>query len=175
MEEKYGLYSEFDIKKHKETFVNYLEVLILPNGKVVYAVPSHQAKAEELAANRRHQTVQQLRDSCPPEHYGDYLEWLLFITGACAVWNNKVVSAFPLTEQQNNKLKLLKINGFYKGPVLVKRKENEMFIPVFKNLHIVKNLTKAEQNRLYDLWVSAGVSPEVAKSLSAAGYSYEEE
>lgn len=49
-----------------------------------------------------------------------------------------------------------------------------MYIPVFKNLHIVKNLTKAEQNRLYDLWVSAGVSPEVAKSLSAAGYSYEE-
>ena len=55
------------------------------------------------------------------------------------------------------------------------RKENEMYIPVFKNLHIVKNLTKAEQNRLYNLWVSAGVSPEVAKSLSAAGYSYEEE
>lgn len=49
-----------------------------------------------------------------------------------------------------------------------------MYIPVFKNLHIVKNLTKAEQNRLYNLWVSAGVSSEVAKSLSAAGYSYEE-
>ena len=50
-----------------------------------------------------------------------------------------------------------------------------MFIPVFKNLHIVKNLTATEQNRLYDLWLSAGVSPEVAKSLSAAGYSYEDE
>lgn len=174
MEEKYGLYSEFDIKKHKETFVNYLEVLILPNGKVVYAVPSHQAKAEELAAKKLRKTVQQIRDKYSSERYGDYLEWLLFFTGACAVWNNRVVPGWYLTEQQNNKLKLLKINGLYKGPVLVKRKENEMYIPVFKNLHIVKNLTKAEQNRLYDLWVSSGVSPEVAKSLSSAGYSYEE-
>lgn len=40
--EKYTLYSKFDIDKHAETFINYLEVIIDENGVVHYAVPSHQ-------------------------------------------------------------------------------------------------------------------------------------
>ena len=37
--EEYSVYSPFDIKKHQETFINYLEVLILEDGTVDYAVP----------------------------------------------------------------------------------------------------------------------------------------
>lgn len=34
--EEYNLHSPFDIKKHQETFINYLEVLILEDLKDEY-------------------------------------------------------------------------------------------------------------------------------------------
>lgn len=37
---KYDLHCDFDILKHKETYTNYLEVVILRTGKVEYAVIS---------------------------------------------------------------------------------------------------------------------------------------
>ena len=44
----YNVHSEFDLKKHKEKFINYLEVVIEPNGKIHYAVPSHQLFLENM-------------------------------------------------------------------------------------------------------------------------------
>ena len=38
------LRGNFDIATHKEFFTNYLEVVILKNGKIEYAVPSHNEK-----------------------------------------------------------------------------------------------------------------------------------
>ena len=35
------LHSPFDMKTHKENFINYLEVIILENGTIEYAIPSH--------------------------------------------------------------------------------------------------------------------------------------
>ena len=43
--EKYDVYSEFDLEKHKKTYVDYLEVMIGEGGDVHYAVPSHQEYA----------------------------------------------------------------------------------------------------------------------------------
>ena len=45
----YGLGSTFDIEQHKAKYKNYLEVIIDANGTIMYAVPSHQEKASELA------------------------------------------------------------------------------------------------------------------------------
>ena len=50
----YDLNSEFDIEQHKQTFINYLEILIEANGHVVYAVPSHIEKAVALALSLIH-------------------------------------------------------------------------------------------------------------------------
>ena len=47
--EKYSVYSKFDVDKHKDTFDSYLEVMILEDGSIEYAVPSHQEKAIKLA------------------------------------------------------------------------------------------------------------------------------
>lgn len=44
MQEKYSVYSSFDLQKHKQTYTNYLEVIITPDGTVEYAVPSHSEK-----------------------------------------------------------------------------------------------------------------------------------
>ena len=49
MNDEYNLQSEFDAEKHKEKYVNYLEVVIDENGTVMYAVPSHQEKVIEIA------------------------------------------------------------------------------------------------------------------------------
>ena len=42
------LHSPFDIKVHKQTFINYLEVVISPEGIVEYAVPSHVEKLLQI-------------------------------------------------------------------------------------------------------------------------------
>lgn len=47
--EGYSIYCKFDLQKHKSHFINYLEVIVKPDGEVVYAVPSHQEKLIELA------------------------------------------------------------------------------------------------------------------------------
>ena len=46
--EKYGVYSKFDIDKHAEHFINYLEVVIDEDGEIHYAVPSHQMFMENI-------------------------------------------------------------------------------------------------------------------------------
>lgn len=45
----YDIYCAFDLEKHKQTYVQYLEVVILEDGTVEYAVPSHQEKLIALA------------------------------------------------------------------------------------------------------------------------------
>ena len=52
MSSEYSIYSPFDPDKHKETYKNYLEVLSLEDGSVVYAIPSHQENAIALARER---------------------------------------------------------------------------------------------------------------------------
>ena len=34
MSEEYNLYCPFDIEKHKQTYINYLEVVILADGTI---------------------------------------------------------------------------------------------------------------------------------------------
>ena len=46
------LHSPFDMKTHKENFINYLEVVILENGTIEYAIPSHIKKLEEICCKK---------------------------------------------------------------------------------------------------------------------------
>lgn len=70
------LRSPFDIEIHKATFVNYLEVVILKDGTIEYAVPSHQLKVTDIIAKERGMTRNEVADLCPPEYYFDYNNWL---------------------------------------------------------------------------------------------------
>lgn len=111
----YDLHSEFDIQKHKETFVNYLEVLIEPNGHVLYAVPSHQELAIKLACEAKGWTRTELNKACPQEYYFDFLVWVLSLTGCVSVWNEFYMGT-PNNEQLE-KLKEMKQEGIYKGRI----------------------------------------------------------
>lgn len=115
----YGLQSEFDIEKHKAHFIDYLEVVILPNGEVQYAVPSHTTKAELLCMEKLGVTREELWKACPPQYMFDYLPWLLSICGAVSVWNTFYTLGIgkELTRQQYLTLKELKMHGLFKGTV----------------------------------------------------------
>ena len=84
----YNLYSEFDLKKHMETYINYLEVIMLPSGKILYAVPSHQELLINIAMKKYNKTRKEIEDMCPESMYYDYLTWLLDITGCIAIWSH---------------------------------------------------------------------------------------
>lgn len=111
----YDLYSEFDIQKHKDKYINYLEVMIEQDGHVVYAVPSHQEKAIQMACLAQGWTRQELYDACPPEFYFDFMPWLLKMSGAVAVWTRWVVGE-PNSKQKEKLLELARA-GVYKGEI----------------------------------------------------------
>ena len=118
--EEYSVYSSFDIKKHKETYINYLEVLILEDGTVEYAVPSHQEKALEIACKKLNKTKQEIEDMCPREYYCDFLTWLLGITGSISVWGTSAeyfIVYKTINKKQIAMLKKLKKHGLYKGDI----------------------------------------------------------
>lgn len=111
----YSVYSKFDINQHKKTFINYLEVMISPDGEVSYAVPSHQQFAENIACKLLNRTRDSIIEQCPI--YVDYLDFLLNLTGYVAVWNDFIAigSQRKLTKNQRFTLRQLKQEGLYKG------------------------------------------------------------
>ena len=113
----YNLYSEFDIEQHKKTFIHYLEVVIDENGKIMYAVPSHQEMLIRLACEKLNITREELNTMCPKEYYCDFMDWLCKISGACAVWE-RFIKADRLTEKQVKALQMLRENGLYLGEIL---------------------------------------------------------
>lgn len=113
---KYDIYCPFDADKHKAAYTNYLEVLISEDGKIMYAVPSHQEKAIELACKKLHMSRDEISAMCPREYYFDYLRWLLMVSGAAAVWNGACLAPEP-TKKQIAALKMLKLKGLYHGTI----------------------------------------------------------
>ena len=77
MTTQYNLYSEFNPDKHKETYTHYLEIIIDADGKIMYAVPSHQEKMIALACEKLNVTRDELNAMCPKEYYGDLLHGFL--------------------------------------------------------------------------------------------------
>ena len=113
------LHSPFDIKVHKLTFINYLEVVISPEGVVEYAVPSHSEKLlqvymEKNAVLDRGVALNNLSKLCG---LFSYIEALSKVTGYISVWNDAYITGCKPTQQQLNKLKTLKLNGLYRGRV----------------------------------------------------------
>lgn len=105
----YDLHSPFDIQKHKETYINYLEVVIFPNGHIEYAVPSHQEKLIKVSMEKLGVSRYQLEQMCPREYHFDYITWLCTISECVSVWNTFVVASdkIPMTKEQEDAIKQL--------------------------------------------------------------------
>ena len=115
--DEYNLYGKFDIEKHAKTFPHYLEVVIFPDGKVEYAVPSHQEKLISIARKKKRMSRQEYLDSVPREFYFDFLNYLLRDTGCISVWNCGYAAA-AMTKEQEETLKLLTTKGLMKNTKL---------------------------------------------------------
>ncbi len=111
---KYDLYSEFDIEKHLETFVDYFEAVILPDGKVEYAIPSHQEKLIKIGMKKSGKNRQEYLDSVPEEYHWNFLSFLLLDTGCISVWSCGYAATENVTEKQKGMLKVLIEKGLTK-------------------------------------------------------------
>lgn len=111
---EYGLHSEFDIDKHRETFINYLEVIISEDGKIHYAVPSHQEYLINECMRQYDWCRQEVYDNTPVDYYGDVIIWLCKMTGSVSVWND-FLQFYQINQKQFDSLVRLKNAGLYNG------------------------------------------------------------
>lgn len=117
---KYDLYSEFDAFQHLKHYPHYLEVSIDEEGKVHYAIPSHQEHLIRVACEKLNCTRLQLQHMCPVEYYFDFLTWLQKITGWVSVWT-QYVHFYKLNDKQLNTLVKLKELGVYEGELPIRK------------------------------------------------------
>lgn len=106
----------FSISVHKNTFIDYLEIILDESGEAHYAVPSHQEWLIRYACNKLKVSREMLESICPSEMYFNYIEWLTKITECVAVWDIEYVGS--LNQHQKAMLELLKLNGLYKGEII---------------------------------------------------------
>lgn len=113
------LHSEFNIETHKNTFINYLEVIIDDEGKIMYAVPSHMERLIEVYMERYNVTREEIICKLtyePSWEYGlDMSAWLCEKLHCICVWF-ECYKGKP-NQIQLNKLKTLRLSGVYSGPV----------------------------------------------------------
>lgn len=109
MEQEYNIYCDFDIEKHKAVYKNYLEVVILPSGKIEYAIPSHQEKLINIGMKMYKKTRDEFINMCPREYYFNYLEWLCKVTRCVSIWTNGYVG--EPNRIQKKKIEVLKKEG----------------------------------------------------------------
>lgn len=105
----YNLYSPFDIEQHKQNFVDYLEVVVFPDGHIEYAVPSHQEKLIAVCMEELGITRDELNKRCPKEYYFDFMTWLCNVSHCVSVWNEYIITSdtVPLTIEQREALQEL--------------------------------------------------------------------
>ena len=113
----YDLNSKFDIEQHKKHYVNYLEVVIFPDGHIEYAVPSHQEKLIAICKEKLKVTRDELNDMCPEEYYCDFMTWLCTMSECVSVWNDFIVKSdsISMTTNQVKTLQQLKNSQLYFG------------------------------------------------------------
>lgn len=113
----YDLYCDFDVKLHSAKYPHYLEVVMFPDGKVEYAVPSHQEKLIKISCDKLGVSREELYAMIPREYYCDVITWLCNVTGCISIWTDRYETSDtdPVTDSQKKMLKELKMYGVYEG------------------------------------------------------------
>lgn len=121
--EDYDCRCKFDLEKHKAKYINYLEIVILEDGTVEYAVPSHQLKLMDIAMKKLGKTREEIGDMCPKEFYAAFNEWLCDITNTVSV--HTWLHMGYCNSVQKEVLQNLKDNGLYTGEIHTKEEEDK--------------------------------------------------
>ena len=95
--------TKFDINTHKNNFINYLEVIILKDGTIKYAVPSHEQFLIQLYIDTYNVTREELITLIPIEEIP--IRWLIKRLGVISVWYKSIVRPSVITKEQETILK----------------------------------------------------------------------
>ena len=99
------LLSPFDVKTHNKTFIHYCEVVILPDGTIEYANPSHIEKLFEVYARNHEITVEQAKQKFVADF--DFFDNLMKDTAVMLVWYEYEKHLVIPTKEQRESLQLL--------------------------------------------------------------------
>ena len=103
------LYQPFDFENHRDNFICYCECIIWPDGKIEYAVPSHNEALLKAYAHKHGLT----RDEVMKMFYNDFdaYDTMMKDTGIIQVWYDQIHNIQKLTPAQNDAVgKLLQYN-----------------------------------------------------------------
>ena len=114
----YDMNCKFDIEKHKQTYINCLELIIHPDGSIHYAVPSHQMYLESYIEKKNNYTHEEFLRMCPPEKYFDYLNWVIELSNCVCVWNYGYAYYGTLTLSQKISIKKLINSGLLENNII---------------------------------------------------------
>ena len=148
MNQKYDLYSEFDIHQHKKTYIHYLEVVLFSDGHVEYAVPSHQEKLIAVCCNQLGVSREQLNDMCPQSYYFDFATWLCNMSRCCMLWESMVLTPeYGITPAQMATLGELVKHRLYLGdiPEQAIQEETAIDITPYINVEYMKKVSRDEK------------------------------
>lgn len=110
------LHGPFEIEKHKQVFIDHLNVIIDKEGVVHYAVPSHQEwlinKAIDILGLS---SREELYDECPDEYTMSPMKWLTEVTGCVSIWDDRFMGS-PTTKQVKT-MRELKDASIYRGDI----------------------------------------------------------
>ena len=105
------LHSPFDVETHKKSFIEYLEVIILPDGSIEYAVPSHVMWLMEYTKRIENINDEQLREIFMTDQSGlTTIEWLINRTKCLSVHTHFYYG--EPNEKQQKTIDMLNDNGF---------------------------------------------------------------
>lgn len=117
----YDMNSRFDLQKHLNKYINYLEAIIFEDGHIEYAVPSHQEKLISILSRMENKSRQQIIDETPPEYYFDWLNYLIYQTKCVSVWFDFIMTPDTVSEAQNDTI----IKLIEAGAIRLHRNKNE--------------------------------------------------
>lgn len=131
------LQGPFDIKLHKLTFIDYLEVVISPDGKVEYAVPSHLEKLLKIFMKQENISDRAVAVKTIEDRDTDMdgpLISLTKLTGYISVWREAYTCGKSPTKKQLATLRELKLNGLYHGTLNDMYVEKQKLIQAFREM-----------------------------------------
>ena len=94
------LHSKFDVEVHSKHFINYCEVIVLPNGEVEYAVPSHERKAIEIFKRKFNLSDEDLNNLSKELS----IEYICEKCNLIMLWCDYAFTPIKITQEQVNTL-----------------------------------------------------------------------
>lgn len=101
----------FNIELHSKSFKGWCELVIWPDGKIEYAVPSHIEKLINGYCEKTGLNHEVIREMLRVSQDSPYYRRLLEATGMLFVWYDSVYSATKLTSAQHKSLTSLLLHG----------------------------------------------------------------